>query len=167
MDQLVVLQEIYASFSKGRGWSARKSTARPSKGAVRELVGSIAGRTASMARIEEGICRKLSGSLQDVYELKRLGDRTAAGLACTAWPLDSIQTGRYLSAAIRILRPGSARTTWVRPMPDQGDIWPEPPWPATRRRLSSFALGQGTGSGLAHVLGNLGSAYLLETVKLG
>ena len=68
----VVLQEIYASFSKGTG-SLREIDINAIEGCCSDLVAGLLEDSLN-GRIEEEICRELSEKLTDVYELKRLGD---------------------------------------------------------------------------------------------
>lgn len=72
MNQLVVLQEIYESFSKGgEGLSSidpRSIEGNCSTQVARLLEGSQRGK------IDADLCLTLSDCLQDVYEVKRLGD---------------------------------------------------------------------------------------------
>ncbi len=72
MNQLVVLQEIYASFSKG-GDGLQKMDSKTIEGNLSGTTKQIAESTRK-GRIDENLCRELSLKLQDVYEIKRLGD---------------------------------------------------------------------------------------------
>ena len=83
MNQLVVLQEIYASFSKG-GDGLEKIDSKAIEGCCPKLISKLL-ESCKKGRIGEEICRELSLKLQDVYEIKRLGDICLKG-ACQALP---------------------------------------------------------------------------------
>ncbi|MFZ3112733.1 MAG: hypothetical protein WA111_07330, partial [Methanothrix sp.] len=72
MDQLVVLQEIYESFSKG-GDGLQKISSKAIEGSCSELTAKLL-ESAKNGEIKEDICRQLSSCLEDIYEIKRLGD---------------------------------------------------------------------------------------------
>jgi tetratricopeptide (TPR) repeat protein len=72
MDQLVALQEIYESFSKGRE-GLQSIDPRAIEGGCRDLLASLL-KASKKGSIDEGVCQKLLECLQDTYELKRLGD---------------------------------------------------------------------------------------------
>ncbi len=151
MDQLVVLQEIYASFSKG-GDGLQEIDSKAIEGCCPELIGKLL-EGSKKARIDEDICRKLSGSLQDVYEIKRLGD------ICRRAGMHSLAISSYNRALSicrdQILRPvlqNNLGQAYAR----QGDLARAAFY--YQKSASSFAKA-GDSTGLAHVLGNLGSAY--------
>jgi tetratricopeptide (TPR) repeat protein len=151
MDQLVVLQEIYASFSKG-GDGLQEIDSKAIEGCCPELIGKLL-EGSKKSRIDEDICRKLSGSLQDIYEIKRLGD------ICRMAGMHSLAISSYNRALSlcrdQILRPvlqNNLGQAYAR----QGDLARAAFY--YQKSASSFAKA-GDSTGLAHVLGNLGSAY--------
>ena len=153
MDQLVVLQEIYSSFSKG-GDGLQNINSRAIGGSCPDLMNTLLD-SSKKGRIDEDVCRKLADRLQDVYEIKRLGDicRKAGfyGLAIKSY-------NKALSLSDdRILRPvllNNLGQTYAR----QGDLARAAVY--YRKAANGFE-DVGDRSGLAHVLGNLGSAYRL------
>ena len=72
MDQLVVLQDIYESFSKG-GDGLQEIDSKAIEGCCPELISKLL-EGSKKSRVDEDVCRKLSLDLKDVYEIKRLGD---------------------------------------------------------------------------------------------
>jgi len=72
MDQLVALQEIYESFSAGKE-GLQSIDPRVIEGGCPDLVASLL-KASKKGSIDEKVCKKLLECLQDVYELKRLGD---------------------------------------------------------------------------------------------
>ncbi len=151
MDQLVVLQEIYASFSKGIG-SLKEIDINAIEGCCRDLVARLLEDSLN-GRIEEGICQELSEKLTDVYELKRLGD------ICRQAGHFRLATGTYKRAISLCLDPVLSpilKNNLGQAYADQGDM---------RRALSCYQEAAEIFSreedriSLAHVLGNLGSAY--------
>jgi tetratricopeptide (TPR) repeat protein len=153
MDQLVVLQEIYSSFSKG-GDGLQNINSRAIGGSCPDLMNTLLD-SSKKGRIDEDVCQKLADRLQDVYEIKRLGDicRKAGlyGLAIKCY-------NKALSlSGDRILRPvllNNLGQTYAR----QGDLARAAVY--YRKAANGFE-DVGDRSGLAHVLGNLGSAYRL------
>ena len=151
MDQLVVLQEIYESFSKG-GDGLQEIDSKAIEGCCPELISKLLDGS-KKSRIDEDVCRKLSLDLQDVYEIKRLGDicRRAAlhGLAISTY-------NRALSLCRdQVLRPvlqNNLGQAYAR----QGDLARAAFY--YQKSASSFSKA-GDLTGFAHVLGNLGSAY--------
>jgi tetratricopeptide (TPR) repeat protein len=151
MDQLVVLQEIYASFSKG-GDGLQKIDNKAIKGSCPELISQLL-ESSRKGRINEDVCRELSLKLQDVYEIKRLGD------ICRRAGLHSLTINTYNRALSLcrdpVLRPvlqnniGQANAS-------QGDLAKAAFY--YQKAADCFAR-EGDHIGLAHVLGNLGSAY--------
>jgi len=151
MDQLVVLQEIYASFSKGKG-SLKEIDINAIEGCCRDLVARLLEDSLN-GRIEEGICQELSEKLTDVYELKRLGD------ICRQAGHFRLATETYKRAISLCLDPVLSpilKNNLGQAYVDQGDM---------RRALSCYQEAaeifsrEGDRISLAHVLGNLGSAY--------
>jgi len=154
MDQLVVLQEIYSSFSKG-GDGLQKINSRAIGGSCPDLMNTLLD-SSKKGRIDEDVCQKLADRLQDVYEIKRLGDicRKAGfyGLAIECYDKALSLSGD------RILRPvllNNLGQTYAR----QGDLARSAVY--YRKAASGFEDAKDR-SGLAHVLGNLGSAYRLS-----
>ncbi len=151
MDQLVVLQEIYESFSKG-GDGLQEIDSKTIEGCCPELIGKLL-EGSKKSRIDEDVCRKLSLDLQDVYEIKRLGDicRRAGmhGLAISTY-------NRALSlCSDQVLRPvlqNNLGQAYAR----QGDLARAAFY--YQKSASSFSKA-GDSTGFAHVLGNLGSAH--------
>ena len=151
MDQLVVLQEIYASFSKGTG-SLREIDVNAIEGCCNDLVAGLLEDSLN-GRIDEKICRELSDKLIDVYELKRLGD------ICRRAGLARLAADTYKKALSLCLDPVLSpilKSNLGQAYADQGDI---------RRALSCYREAADIFSreedriSLAHVLGNLASAY--------
>lgn len=151
MDQLVVLQEIYASFSKG-GEGLQKIDAKNIAGSCPDQVAKLL-EGSKKGRIDEDVCEKLSASLSDVYEIKRLGDICRkAGLHALA--IKSYNRALTLSRD-PILRPvllNNLGQAYAR----QGDLARSAVY--YQKAASGFE-SAGDQSGVAHVLGNLGSAY--------
>ena len=151
MDQLVVLQEIYESFSKG-GDGLQEIDSKAIEGCCPELISKLL-EGSKKSRIDEDVCRKLSLDLQDIYEIKRLGDicRRAGmhGLAISTY-------NRALSLCRdQVLRPvlqNNLGQAYAR----QGDLARAAFY--YQKSARSF-LKAGDLTGFAHVLGNLGSAY--------
>ena len=150
MDQLVVLQEIYASFSKGIG-SLKKIDINTIEGCCSELVARLLEDSLD-GRIEEGICRKLSDNLKDVYELKRLGDICRqAGLYILA--IDTYR--RAISLCHDPVLSPILKNNLGQAYADQGDIGRAL---ACYQEAALIFSREGDRISLAHVLGNLGSA---------
>ncbi|VVB68815.1 Photosystem I assembly protein Ycf3 [uncultured archaeon] len=153
MDQLVVLQEIYSSFSKG-GDGLQKINSRAIGGSCPDLM-SILLDSSKKGRIDKDVCQKLADCLRDVYEIKRLGDICRkAGFYDLA--IDCYNKALSLSSD-RILRPvllNNLGQTYAR----QGDLAKAVIY--YRKAASGFEDAKDR-SGLAHILGNLGSAYRL------
>ncbi len=151
MNQLVVLQEIYASLSKG-GDGLQKIDSNAIEGSCPELLSELL-ESARKGRIDPDVCRKLSLKLQDVYELKRLGDISRrAGLP----DLAANTYNRALSLCRDpILRP-VLQSNLGQAFVHQGDLAKAVFY--YQKAADSFAR-EGDHIGLAHVLGNLGSAY--------
>ena len=151
MDQLVALQEIFASFSKG-GDGLQKIDSKAIKGSCPELISKLL-EGSRKSRIDEDICRELSLKLQDVYEVKRLGDICRrAGL-----PDLAINTYNRAMSLCRdpILRP-VLQNNLGQAYANQGDLTKAAFY--YQKAAECFAK-EGDHTGLAHVLGNLGSAY--------
>jgi tetratricopeptide (TPR) repeat protein len=72
MNQLVVLQEIYESFSRGAE-TLFEIDPRLVEGNCSEQIRKLL-QSSKQGRIDEDLCLKLADCLDDVYEIKRLGD---------------------------------------------------------------------------------------------
>ena len=151
MDQLVVLQEIYESFSKG-GDGLQKISSRAIEGSCPELTARLL-ESAKKGEIDEDIFCQLSGCLVDVYEIKRLGD------ICRSVGMYALAIQNYNRALSlcrdQVLRPvlqNNLGQAYAR----QGDLARA----AFYYKKSACCFEKsGDLTGLAHVLGNLGSAY--------
>ncbi len=151
MDQLVVLQDIYESFSKG-GDGLQEIDSKAIEGCCPELISKLL-EGSKKSRIDEDVCRRLSLDLKDVYEIKRLGDicrrSGMLGLAISTY-------NRALSLCRdQVLRPvlqNNLGQAYAR----QGDLARAAFY--YQKSAGSFEKA-GDSIGFAHVLGNLGSAY--------
>ncbi len=151
MDQLVVLQEIFESFSKGAG-PLGSIDSRSITGSCAFQVGRLL-ESVKRGEIDGELCIKLADCLTDLYELKRLGD------ICRRAALYDVSLKCYNKAL------ASSSDPQVRSvlMNNQGQVY------ARKGDLSRAVLyyrkaaegfeAAGDASGAAHVLGNLGSAY--------
>ncbi len=147
----MVLQDIYASLSNG-GKSLPEIDSRSIQGNCPKMVGRLL-ESAKQGNIDEETCRRLADGLQDVYEIKRLGDicRRAGHFRLA---VQSYQKALSICGD-EILRPvlqNNLGQAYAR----QGDL-------ARavfhyQKAASGFACAKDK-SGLAHVQGNLGSAY--------
>ncbi|MEI6103548.1 MAG: tetratricopeptide repeat protein [Methanothrix sp.] len=151
MNQLVVLQEIYASLSKG-GDGLQKIDSKAIEGSCPEHLGKLL-ESSRKGRIDEEVCRELSLRLQDVYEIKRLGD------ICRRVDLPDLAIKTYNRALSLcrdpILRP-VLQNNLGQAFVHQGDLAKAAFY--YQKSADCFAK-EGDHIGLAHVLGNLGSAY--------
>lgn len=151
MDQLVVLQEIYASLSKG-GDGLQKIDSSAVEGSCPEHLGKLL-ESARKGRISQEVCRELSLKLQDVYELKRLGD------ICRRAGMPDLAEDTYNRALSLcrdpILRP-VLQNNLGQALVHKGDLAKAVFY--YQKAADSFSR-EGDHIGLAHVLGNLGSAY--------
>jgi len=151
MDQLVVLQEIYASFSRG-GDDLQKIDSNGIEGCCPDQVGKLL-EGAKKGRIEEDTCEKLADSLQDVYEIKRLGDICRkAGLYSLALKSYNKALSKNHDQGLQPVLQNNLGQTYAL----QGDLSRAVVY--YQKATRGFAA-IGDGSGMAHVLGNLGSAY--------
>lgn len=151
MDQLVVLQEIFASFSKG-GNGLQKIDSKAIEGSCSELIRKLL-ESCRKGRINEDACRELSEKLLDVYEIKRLGD------ICRRAGLHSLAINTYNRAlsicSDPVLRP-VLQNNLGQANAHQGDLAKA----AFYYQMAADCFSkEGDHTGLAHVLGNLGSAY--------
>ena len=151
MDQLVVLQEIYESFSKG-GDGLQKISSKAIEGSYPELTARLL-ESAKKGEIDEDVCRQLSGCLVDVYEIKRLGD-ICRGAGMYALAINSYNKALSLcrDSVLRPVLQNNLGQAYAR----QGDLAR-----AAFYYKKSACCFEKSGDliGLAHVLGNLGSAY--------
>lgn len=151
MDQLVVLQEIYASFSKG-GDSLKKIDIIAIEGCCSDLVGQLL-EGGIRGHIDEKICRELSLKLNDVYEMKRLGDICRrAGLVRLA--ADTYK--RALSICRDPVLTPVLQNNLGQAYAGIGDIRNASIY---YQKAADIFAEEGDRTGLAHVLGNMGSAY--------
>lgn len=151
MDQLVVLQEIYASFSKG-GDGLQKIDSDGIEGCCPDQVGKLL-ESAKKGRIEEDTCEKLADSLQNVYEIKRLGDICRkAGLYGLALKSYNKALSKNPDQELQPVLQNNLGQTYAR----QGDLSRAIVY--YQKAARGFAA-IGDSGGMAHVLGNLGSAY--------
>lgn len=150
MDQLVVLQEIYDSFSKG--WHGLKTIDPASiEGGSSEQVGRLL-EGARAGRIDQEICSGLADRLDDVYEMKRLGDICRkAGLFAIAIKSYNRALSKSRDQNIRPVLLNNLGQVYVR----QGDL--ERANIYYKNAIASFE-SVGDSSSLAHVLGNLATS---------
>jgi len=151
MDQLVVLQEIYESFSKGVG-TLQKIDAGSIEGSCPKLMRQLL-EDSRKGKIDKDLCMQLLNSLQDVYEIKRLGD------ICRKARLLSLAIRSY-NKALSLTRDESVRAVLQSNLGQayacQGDLARAVIY--YQKAADGFERA-GDSIGLAHVLGNLGSAY--------
>ena len=151
MDQLIVLQEIYESFSKGRE-VLHTITPRSVTGSCAGLVGQLL-EDSKKGEIDEEICQKLAECLNDAYETKRLGDICRQvgildlALECYDKAMSLSQDQNFMPVLYNNLGQVVAR---------QGDLAKAA---AYYKKAADGFDAIGDRSGMAHVLGNLGSAY--------
>lgn len=151
MDQLVVLQEIYASFSRG-GDGLQKIDSKGIEGCCPDQVGKLL-ESAKEGRVEEDICEKLADRLENVYEIKRLGDICRkAGLYSLALKSYNRALSKNHDQELQPVLQNNLGQTYAR----QGDLSRAVVY--YQKAIRGFAA-IGDGSGMAHVLGNLGAAY--------
>ena len=151
MDQLVVLQEIHESISKG-GDGLKKIDNNTIEGSCPNLVSRLLESTRK-GRIDESVCRELSEKLQDVYEVKRLGD------ICRRAGQPAIAVDTYKRALSLcddpVLRP-VLQNNLGQAHVNQGDLARAEFY---YQQAAEIFKKEEDRTGLAHVLGNLGSAY--------
>jgi tetratricopeptide (TPR) repeat protein len=151
MDQLVVLHEIYDSFSKGsEGINAIDPASI--EGDSSQQVGRLL-ESAKQGTIDQEICSDLADRLSDVYEMKRLGDICRkAGVHPLA--IKSYNKAMTLNSDknIRPVLLNNLGQVYVR----QGDLGRANIY--YKKAMQCFE-SLGDSSGLAHVLGNMASAH--------
>lgn len=151
MDQLVVLQEIFESFSTG-GDALSDIDQKSIEGNCSEQVGKLLER-AKQGRIDEDLCSKLADGLTDVYEIKRLGDicRRAGHYALAI---------RCYNKALSMTRDQNIRSVLLNNLGQVYSRQADPGRAAVyyQKAAEGFEL-VGDHSGLAHILGNLGASY--------
>ena len=149
MDQLVVLQEIYASFSRGTG-SLKEIDTNAIEGCCSDLISRLLEDSLD-GRIEEETCRQLSEKLTDVYELKRLGD------ICRQAGLHRLAIDAYKRAISLCRDPVLSpilENNLGQAYADRGDYSRAV---ACYQEAADIFSREGDRISLAHVLGNLGS----------
>jgi tetratricopeptide (TPR) repeat protein len=151
MDQLVALQEIYESFSAGKE-GLQSIDPRAIEGGCPDLVASLL-KSSKKGSIDENVCKKLLECLQDVYELKRLGD------ICSRARLFGLAAGCYEKALSlngdQMVRPvllNNLGQVYAR----RGDL--ELSTFYFQKAARDFEM-KGNKRSLAHVTGNLASLY--------
>jgi tetratricopeptide (TPR) repeat protein len=151
MDQLVVLQEIYESYGKGRG-ALRTINPISITGNCAALIGKLL-EYSQRGEINEGVCQQLADQLGDLYEIKRLGDicRRASlydlALRCYNKALSLTDDSHVRHVLLSNLGEVHAR---------QGDLSKAVLY--YKKAADGFD-SEGDSLGSAHILGNLGSAY--------
>ena len=151
MNQLVVLQEIYESFSKG-GEGLDTIDPRSIEGSCSVQVAQLL-EGSKQGKIDADLCSTLADCLQDVYEVKRLGDICKkAGLlelAIRCYDRALSTTGDKGVKAVLLNNLGQVYAQY-------GDLGRAVAY--YRKAVKRFEC-TGDRSGMAHVQGNLGSAY--------
>ena len=153
MDQLVVLQEIYLSHFKGE--RALESLDPESiEGSCPELITQLL-EGSKKGEIEEAVCRKLAECLEDVFEIKRLGD------ICREAGLFGISIMSY-NKALSLCNDESISSVLFNNLGQayarQGDLARAVIY--YQKAADGFERA-GDATGLGHVLGNLGAAHRL------
>lgn len=151
MDQLVVLQEIYESFSKG-GEGLHSIDTRSIEGKCSDQVSQLL-EGSKQGKIDAALCSRLADCLQDTYEIKRLGDICKrAGLlelAIRCYEQALSKTGDKSVKAVLLNNLGQVYGQF-------GDLGRAVAY--YKKAVRRFECVNDR-SGLAHVQGNLGSAY--------
>lgn len=151
MNQLVVLQEIYESFSKGGEGLASIDPSSIEGNCSAQVARLLEG--AQNGRIDADLCSTLSDCLQDVYEVKRLGDICKkAGLlelSIKCYDRALLMTEDMGVKAVLLNNLGQVYAQF-------GDLGKAVAhYKKAVKRFECI----GDKSGMAHVQGNLGSAY--------
>jgi len=150
MDQLVVLQEIFESYM--RGGFPRPIDATSIDGDCTGLIGELL-EGFQQGRLDEDVCHQLMNCLSDLYEIKRLGDicRLAGYLGVAA---------RCYNKALSLSSDQHVRSVLFNNL---GQVHAQQGYLGRAvRQYENAANGfasQNDQGGLAHVLGNIGSAY--------
>ncbi len=151
MDQLIVLHEIYESFSKGLDKIQSIDPASVEGNCSEPVVRLLSG--AKQGKIDQDICSALAEGLEDVYEMKRLGDICRKA---RLFPLAIKSYNRALSQSrdqnIRPVLLNNLGQVYAR----QGDIGRANVY--YKKAAEGFESADDS-SGLAHVLRNLAAAY--------
>lgn len=151
MNQLVVLQEIYESFSKGAD-ALMEIDPKFIEGRCSEQVGKLL-QSLKQGRIDEDLCQELADCLEDVYEIKRLGD------ICRRAGLFALAIKCY-NRALTLTKDQNVRPVLLNNLGQaysrQGDYGRATIY--YQKAADGFE-SAGDCSGLAHILGNLGAAY--------
>ncbi|MFB3764408.1 MAG: tetratricopeptide repeat protein [Methanotrichaceae archaeon] len=151
MDQLIVLHEIYDSFSKG---PEKIKAIDPSsiEGGCSEQMGRLL-ECAKLGKIDQDICKSLLDSFDDVFEMKRLGD------ICRKAGYNAIAIKSYNKALLKnkdqSIRPvllSNLGQVYIR----NGDLGRANIY--YKKALDCFD-SMGDSSGMAHVLGHISAAY--------
>lgn len=151
MDQLVALQAIYESFSRGTD-ALQKIDSKSIEGCCPELVAGLLDGM-KKGRVDEETCRQLSNKLDNVYEVKRAGDII---LRAGHTRLAAETYSRALSlCSDEVLLP-VLQNNLGRAHAASGDL--EKAVYYYEKAAGCFSR-EGDKAGLAHVLGNLGSAF--------
>jgi tetratricopeptide (TPR) repeat protein len=151
MDQLVALQEIFESFANGKG-NLHSLSSKSVEGPCADLIGQLLEGSKN-GEVSAEICRRLADSLDDVYEIKRLGDvcrhagHLEIALKCYNKALYSGQENGVGPVIMNNLGQVYAGL---------GDIGQAV---AHYQKAAEGFESAKDKSGLAHVLGNMGSAY--------
>ncbi len=151
MNQLVVLQEIYESFSRGAE-ALFEIDSKSIEGSCSLQIGKLL-ESSKQGRIDEDLCLNLADCLEDVYEIKRLGD------ICRRTGLYSVAIKCYNKAL------STTKDQDVRPvlLNNLGQVYARQGDPGRAaifyQKAADGFESVGDQSGLAHILGNLGAAY--------
>jgi tetratricopeptide (TPR) repeat protein len=153
MDQLVVLQEIYLSHFKGAK-DLESIDPGAIEGSCPELIAQLL-EGSKKGHIEEAVCLKLADRLEDVFEIKRLGD------ICREAGLFGISITSY-NKALSLCNDESIRSVLFNNLGQayarQGDTARAVVY--YQKAVDGFER-TGDATGLGHVLGNLGAAQRL------
>jgi len=151
MNQLVVLQEIYESFSKGvEGLTSIDQ--RSIEGNCYVQVAQLL-EGSKQGKIDVDLCSTLADCLQDVYEVKRLGDICKkAGLLELSIRCYDRALSTTVDKGVRAVLQNNLGQVYAQ----YGDLGRAVAY--YRKAVKRFEC-IGDHSGMAHVQGNLGSAY--------
>jgi len=151
MNQLVALQEIYESFSKGDE-ALQDIDPRKIGGGSSKLIAKLL-KAAKERKIPEDLCTQLSEELTDIYEIKRLGDICSrAGLHATAI--------KSYNKALALCRDQNMRPALLNSL---GQVYARQGDPARAivylKKAAQDFRAVGDSRGIAHVTGNIALAY--------